>query len=74
MSSKDQAIDGAAMTFDQIGKEIGLSRNGAKHVYMQALKKLKGDKRLNSVSVFFVIIVLSFVLEWLSLISMASVP
>lgn len=46
MSNKDQANDGAAMTFDQIGKEIGLSRNGAKHVYMQALKKLEGDKRL----------------------------
>ena len=46
MSSKDQAINGAAMTFDQIGKEIGLSRNGAKHVYTQALKKLKENKRL----------------------------
>ena len=46
MSNKDQASNGAAMTFDQIGKEIGLSRNGAKHVYTQALKKLKEDKRL----------------------------
>ena len=46
MNNKDLASDGAAMTFDQIGKEIGLSRNGAKHVYTQALKKLKEDQRL----------------------------
>ncbi|MDB2618423.1 hypothetical protein N9X96_00040 [bacterium] len=44
--SKNNLPDGIEMTFAEIGKEIGLSRMGAQHVYKQAIKKLATDNRL----------------------------
>lgn len=44
--SKNNLPDGIEMTFADIGKEIGLSRMGAQHVYKQAIKKLQEDNRL----------------------------
>ena len=44
--SKNNLPDGIEMTFAEIGKEIGLSRMGAQHVYKQAIKKLQKDNRL----------------------------
>jgi DNA-directed RNA polymerase sigma subunit (sigma70/sigma32) len=43
---KNNLPDGIEMTFAEIGKEIGLSRMGAQHVYKQAIKKLQKDNRL----------------------------
>ncbi len=44
--SKNNLPDGIEMTFAEIGKEIGLSRMGAQHVYKQAIKKLHDSDRL----------------------------
>ena len=44
--SKNNLPDGIEMSFAEIGKEIGLSRMGAQHVYKQAIKKLHESDRL----------------------------
>tara|TARA_R100000951_G_scaffold86962_1_gene74706 strand:+ start:233 stop:406 length:174 start_codon:yes stop_codon:yes gene_type:complete len=44
--SKNNLPDGIEMSFADIGKQIGLSRMGAQHVYNQAIKKLHESKRL----------------------------
>jgi len=44
--SKNNLPDGIEMSFAEIGKEIGLSRTGAQHVYKQAIKKLHESDRL----------------------------
>ena len=43
---KNNLPDGIEMSFAEIGKEIGLSRMGAQHVYKQAIKKLHESDRL----------------------------
>jgi len=44
--SKNNLPDGIEMSFADIGKQIGLSRMGAQHVYNQAIKKLHKSNRL----------------------------
>ncbi len=37
---------GDLMTFQEIADEIGISRQGVKHVYDKAIRKIRGDAKL----------------------------